>query len=285
MGRFTQLWSLDSSATGKKLPRNRCNNYVFQPHVSSFSCLKVTPQPAADSVLTLDMAPNAIDDMYNGCKDEMKTKVEKEFLPNEKNTNSQFKQAWEEAEQVYNTKWKRETVMAKEQFMAIYVYNFGKRQIYQEIKKAVQTQHCNYKTTFNYHSVTFFLTDALQNLNARGAEKGRCFVAYHRVDQYFSQNVLGKEIRFGYFTSTTLRGYSAKERKGSKSCFKIETCYGADISMFGNVDTEALIPPYEVFNVTGIRHRCQQPSLDCEVVYELKSTHALSNLNCALFRH
>lgn len=227
----------------------------------------------------MDMAPDAVDDMYDGCKDQMKTKVEKEFLPKEKSANGQFRQAWEEAEQVYNTEWKRETVMAKEHFMAIYVYNFGKRQICQDIKMAIQTQHCHYKTTFSYHSMTFFLTDALQNLNG----KGRCFLAYHRVDQYFSQSVLGKEIRFGYFTATTLRSYSTTEKRGNKSCFKIETCYGADISMFGNVNMEALIPPYEVFNVTGIKRRCQEPSLDCDVLYELKSTRTLSNLNCALF--
>lgn len=231
----------------------------------------------------MDMAPNAVDDMYNGCKDEMKSKVQNEFLPNETSTNSQFKQAWEEAEQVYNTKWKRETVLAKEQFMAMYVYNFGKKQICQDIKVALQTQHCNYKTSFSYHSMTFFLTDALQNLNAQGPDKGRCFTVYHRVDQYFSQSMLGKEIRFGYFTATTLRSYGSVAKEGTKSCFQIETCYGADISMFGNANREALIPPYEVFKVTGIKRRCQEPSLDCDVLYELKSTRTLSNLNCALF--
>ena len=231
----------------------------------------------------MDMAPNAVDDMFDGCKDKMKTKVEKEFLPKEKSRNSLFREAWEEAEQVYNTKWKRETVIAKEQFMAIYVYNFGKKQICQDIKMAIQTQHCNYTSTFSYHSMSYYLTDALQNLNAPGPDKGRCFIVYHRVDQYFSQNVLGKEIRFGYFTATSLRNYAAPPGKTSKSCFVIETCYGADISMFGNADKEVLIPPYEVFKVTAIKRRCQDPSLDCDVLYELKSTGTLSNLNCALF--
>lgn len=229
----------------------------------------------------MDMAPNAVDDMFSGCKERMKTRVEKEFLPTEKSSDSQFRQAWEEAEQVYDTKWKRETVMAKEQFMALYVYNFGKRQICQDIRRAIQTQHCNYTTAFSYHSMTFFLTDALQNLNAPGPDGGRCFTAFRRVDRYFSQSVLGKEVRFGYFTATSLRGYNAK--KSTKSCFQIQTCYGADISMFGNVDREALIPPYEVFNVTAVRRRCEQPGLGCDVLYELKSTRTLSNLNCALF--
>lgn len=235
----------------------------------------------------MDMAPNAVDDMFSGCKDQMKSRVEKEFLPTEKSSNNQFRQAWEEAEQVYNTKWKRETVMAKEQFMALYVYNFGKRQVCQDIRRAIQTQHCNYTTAFSYHSMTFFLTDALQNLNAPGPDGGRCFMAFRRVDRYFSQSVLGKEVRFSYFTATSLRGYNTKESTSksttSKSCFQIQTCYGADISMFGNVDSEALIPPYEVFNVTAIKRRCEQPSLGCDVLYELKSTRTLSNLNCALF--
>lgn len=250
--------------------------------------LKVSAEAATDPLVTtdteplvtMDMAPNAVDDMFDGCKEQMKTRVEKEFLPSEKSSNSRFRRAWEEAERVYNTKWKRETVMAKEQFMALYVYSFGKQQVCQDIRRAIQTQHCNYTTTFNYHSMTFFLTDALQSLNAPGPNRGRCFLVFHRVDRYFSQSVLGKEIRFGYFTATSLRGYS---NKGSKSCFRIQTCYGADISMFGNVKTEALIPPYEVFNVTAIKRRCEEPSLGCDVLYELTSTRTLSNLNCALF--
>lgn len=244
---------------------------------------KVSVEPGLDGLTRLDMAPNSVDDMFEGCKDQMKTVVHDEYLPNEKNANSKFRQAWNEAEEIYNANWKRNTTMGKEQFVAVYLYSFGRTDISNDINTAVKTQQSNYTTNFGYHTINFFLTDAVQSLNAQETDKERCFISYHRVDEYFSLNVLGKKIRFGSFTSATLRAYLRNNRRGNKSCFKISTCFGADISKFGKREAEALIPPYEVFNVTQVKRRCDEPRLECEVVYELKSTHTLSNLNCALF--
>lgn len=244
---------------------------------------KVSDEAGLDALTGLDMAPNSVDDMFEGCKDQMKTVVQNEYLPNEKNTNRKFRQAWNEAEEIYNASWKRNSTMGKEQFVAVYLYSFGRTDIYNDVNTAVKTQQSNYTTNFGFHTIHFFLTDAVQSLNAQETGKERCFTSYHRVDQYFSQNVLGKKIRFGSFTSATLRAYFRADRKGKKSCFRISTCFGADISKFGKREAQALIPPYEVFNVTQVKRRCDEPSLECEVVYELKSTHALSNLNCALF--
>lgn len=249
--------------------------------------LKVYAAPELKDVTALDMAPNSVDDMYNGCKVQMKTKVQTEYLPNEKNTNKKFKQAWDEAEQRYNTKWsKKGTRLGKELVVAIYVYSFGREDIYKDINTAVRTGQPTYKTTFGYHAVHFFLTDAIQTLNARKPEGERCLTVYRGVDLYFSQDVLQKEVRFGSFTSTTMRGFDIAKKFGEKSCFKIVTCYGADISMFsrfGEAEAEVLILPYEVFIVTEIKKRSEQKDLECEVVYKMKSTRTVSNLDCALF--
>ncbi|KAI4827639.1 hypothetical protein KUCAC02_031022 [Chaenocephalus aceratus] len=150
--------------------------------------------------------------------------------------------------------------------------------------KQFQTQKHEYKTTFRYHALHFFLTDALQTLNARKPVEERCLKVYRRSNRSFSQDVLNKVIRLGSFASSSGGWYPKAERFGDKSCFEIITCLGADISKLGESEREVLIPPYEAFKVTKIERRSAQKILPCEVVYKLETTNTpLSNLNCALF--
>ncbi|XP_044046838.1 ecto-ADP-ribosyltransferase 5-like isoform X2 [Siniperca chuatsi] len=231
--------------------------------------------------------------MYTGCKDKMEYRVKKEYLVNEKNKDTNFTLAWGEAEKYYNKKWRPKkgkrpsTSLGKEQIMAVYVYTLDKPNIYRDFNNAVRTQKYKYKTTFSYHTLHFFLTDALQTLNARKPEAERCLTGYRRVDRYFSQDVLNKEIRFGSFTSSSMGWYPNAKRFGDKSCFEMITCSGADISLYsklGESEREVLIPPYEVFKVTNIAKRSDQNKLPCEVVYKVKSTrNTLSKTNCTLF--
>ncbi|KAM9363648.1 NAD(P)(+)--arginine ADP-ribosyltransferase 2-like [Symphorus nematophorus] len=222
------------------------------------------------------MAPNSVDDMYHGCKDKMRSKVQK-YLWDEKNTDKNFNWAWHEAEK-YNP-----NTLGKEQAMAIYVYSLEKPNIYEDFNNAVRTQKFMYQTKFRYHALHFFLTDALQTLKAH--KKKRCLTGYRGVNKFFSQDVLNKEIRFGSFTSSSRAGYSVAKKFGDKSCFEIKTCFGADITSYSKFKNEAevLIPPYEVFKVKKIIKRSEHKNLPCEVVYRLRSTGVLSNLNCALF--
>lgn len=254
---------------------------------------QVSAALGSNSQIPLDMAPNAVDDMYSGCKEKMEYRVKKEYLLNEKNRDKNFTLAWSEAEKYYNKKWKRHkgkrpsSSLGKEQIMAIYVYSLDKPRVYADFNDAVRAQKSEYKTTFRYHSLHFFLTDALQSLNARKPEEEKCVKSYRRANSYFSQEFLNKPVRFGSFTSSSMGWYPSSGRFGDKSCFEIVTCFGADVSLYsklGEAEREALIPPYEVFKVTRVEKRSEQKSLPCEVVYRLKSLgKTLSNLNCALF--
>ncbi|XP_049428218.1 ecto-ADP-ribosyltransferase 5-like [Epinephelus fuscoguttatus] len=258
-----------------------------------FSTGMAMTKPGLNSCLQLDMAPNSVDDMYNGCKDNMKFKVQTEYLQNEKNRDRNFKQAWDEAEKYDTQKWKRRkgkrppNYLGKEQAVAIYAYTLDKPSIYSDFNNAVRTQRPEYSTTFRYHAFHFFLTDALQTLNTRKPQAERCLTGYRRVNSYFCQNVLNKVVRFGSFTSSSMGWYPNPVKFGDKSCFKIITCLGADVSLYsklGESEREVLIPPYEAFKVTKIERRSKQRDLPCEVVYTLESTRTpLSNLNCALF--
>ncbi|XP_070684429.1 NAD(P)(+)--arginine ADP-ribosyltransferase 1-like [Pempheris klunzingeri] len=265
---------------------------MLMTYGASVAITKNSADPGLNNQIPLDLAPNAIDDMYTGCNDKMEYRVKKEYLPNERNKDKNFTVAWSEAEKYYNKKWKRKmgkqpsTSLGKEKIMAIYVYSLDTPAVYLDFNNAVRTQKSKYKTTFRYHSLHFFLTDALQKLNARKPEAERCLTGYRRVNSYFRQDVLNKMIRFGSFTSTSMGWYPSTARFGDKSCFEIVTCSGADISLYsklGESEREALIPPYEVFKVTKIEKRSDQRSLPCEVVYKLKSTGKdLSTLNCVL---
>lgn len=222
----------------------------------------------------------------------MENKVKTTFLLNEKNQSRNFSLAWTEAEKYYNRKWrpkpgkKPSRTLTKEEIMAIYVYTLDRPKIYPEFNDAVRSQKSRYKTTFKYHALHFFLTSALQKLNALKPQTKRCLTSFRRVDRCFSQDVLNKRIRFGSFTSSSLGWYPPADRYGDVTCFEIFTCFGADISLyskFGESEREALIPPYEVFKATKMEESSVQKKLPCRVVYTLKSTgKVISTLNCAL---
>uniref|UniRef100_A0A3P9IKA7 NAD(P)(+)--arginine ADP-ribosyltransferase n=1 Tax=Oryzias latipes TaxID=8090 RepID=A0A3P9IKA7_ORYLA len=207
----------------------------------------------------LDLADNSVDDMYEGCEDKMSEKVEKEFLENEKNTNEIFRAAWNEAEK---QKMIAASYLNKPELLAIFAYTQTTKEIPPVLNKAVREQGPEYKTTFKYHSLHFFLTSAIKK-NVAKKEKndpGKCYTAYRRTNVYFTQDVSNKEMRFGHFASSSLHSLESSRSKkmanvfGEKSCFVIETCFGADISMyskFGAGEAEILIPPYEVFKVTN----------------------------------
>uniref|UniRef100_A0A8C9YY89 NAD(P)(+)--arginine ADP-ribosyltransferase n=1 Tax=Sander lucioperca TaxID=283035 RepID=A0A8C9YY89_SANLU len=174
-------------------------------------------------------------------------------------------------------------ILDKDQIVAIYYYIFGEDNAYLDFNDKVRTQGPQYKTEFGYHALHFLLTTAIQAL--RASKEDKCLTVYRRVNEYFSQDVQNKEIRFGSFTSASQGDYSKAERFGDKSCFKIITCMGADISNYSKFqnEREVLIPPYEVFKVVKIERSTMKQKLPCEVVYTVKHTRNDSKLNCAFF--
>ncbi|MEQ2176349.1 hypothetical protein GOODEAATRI_027066 [Goodea atripinnis] len=230
------------------------------------------------SSFPLDMAPNSVDDMYNGCEDQMNKIVT--LLLNREN-NGQFREAWLQAEQYYNMNWANTNILKKEEIMALYSYTLEDPPLYNEFNKAVRTQNRQYKTNqFKFHALHFLLTMALRSLKSKAKE---CITTYRRTKSKFKTDV-NKEIRFGAFTSSSVGSYPSTTF-GKESCFEISTCFGAEISRFSRFESEneVLIPPYEVFKITDIKKRSLKNwKLPCKVVYKLNSTrNPHSNLNCA----
>ena len=247
----------------------------------SIVSLQDSAECGLNNVIQLNMAPDSVDDMYDGCKVEMKSKVLNESLQNDENFKKAWELAWKQVEKEKENK--HSAALGMEQAMAINVYTRERPKVYRDFNNAVRTQKSQYKTTFKYHTLHFFLTDALQTLNVKNS---KCLTVYRRTNCSFSRDVVNKEIRFGSFTSSSLEDYLSRDTFGDKSCFEIVTCFGANImeySVLKGLEREVLIPPYEVFKVTAIKTRAEQKDLPCEVVYKVKSTGKTSNMNCAFF--
>ncbi|KAM9792682.1 ecto-ADP-ribosyltransferase 5-like [Neosynchiropus ocellatus] len=224
----------------------------------------------------LDLAPDSVDDMYNGCVPKME-KLAAEFLEKEQNENRDFKMAWDKAQQKFSPE-SGESDLETRQKMAVYAYTLDEPPLYADFNQAVRTARPSYRTTFQYHALHFYLTTAVQRLKR---EQGTgCRTVYRRVEFIYPRDVVKKRFRFGSFASSSMDDYLGEEF--GRTCFKIKTCFGANISKYSEIEEERelLIPPYEVFKVTAV---IKNPRRTCDVEYQVNSTGPPeSKLNCAL---
>ncbi|XP_020324192.2 ecto-ADP-ribosyltransferase 5-like [Oncorhynchus kisutch] len=214
----------------------------------------------------LDMAPDSVDDSYKGCEEKMLRKVHDYYLPKERGENKDFNQAWTTAEDHYTKKGK----LSKNYSLAIQVYVNATSNFYKSFNAATRTQKESYKTAFKYHSLHFFLANALRMLNKN---KNRTFQTFRGSKDSF-EGVQYDEMQFGQFKSSSLDKKITKHF-GNRSCFEIATYLGAPLGEYASQmahEKEVLIPPYEVFKITEVLKRTDRKDLWCDVVYKLEST-------------
>ncbi|KAM9462901.1 GPI-linked NAD(P)(+)--arginine ADP-ribosyltransferase 1-like [Clarias gariepinus] len=232
--------------------------------IISVVCYAEKKSWTSDPVFKLDLAPDSVDDQFTGCENKMCRLITQKILPNELNSNKKFKNVWSKFKNIKNY-FKR----------AIKVYTSN--DIYLEFNVAVRSGRKSYISNFNYKAFHFFLTRALQVYRVN-----KCTNVFRRTKVLFDKNVLNKEVRLGGFASTSLK--SNKIQFGNRSCFKIKTCYGANIasmSVFPK-EEEVLIPPFEKFKITSIN--TGKNEMNCTVLYTLQSTGKLSYMNCKLLK-
>ncbi|XP_059121590.1 T-cell ecto-ADP-ribosyltransferase 2-like [Peromyscus eremicus] len=195
----------------------------------------------------LDMAPNAFDDQYEGCVEDMERKAP-QLLQEDFNMNGQLKLEWEKAEQ----RWKeiKNTTSTPKGFQdshgtALVAYTGN---IHEDFNRAVREFKKN-PGDFHYKAFHYYLTRALQLLSNQS-----CHSVYRGTRNKFHYS--GEDsVRFGQFASSSLVERVALGGFGGASgtLFTIRTCLGADISEFSYYpkQEEVLIPGYEVYhNVT-----------------------------------
>ncbi|XP_026095731.1 NAD(P)(+)--arginine ADP-ribosyltransferase 1-like [Carassius auratus] len=230
----------------------------------------------------LDMALNSVDDQYEKCTKQMANLLENKYLKQEKsNPETGFGNAWKLAENNHKPPGEN---LKKNHLIAIYVYTNSKTSdVYKKFNAADRKGKKEYENkTYKWYSLHFLLTEAVQILKKT---QNTCYDTYRRTNVEFDKNVLNKEVRFGSFTSSSKNSKSTSDY-GSKSCFEIHTCQGANITKYSMIseEEEVLIPPYEMFKVTAVKRRTDEPKLWCETFYVLKSIGTKSYLNCALVK-
>lgn len=231
------------------------------------------------SVIPLSMVEDSIDDMYLGCHTAMMKTVKGKYLDEEK-CMKPYADAWNDAKKCAKEKLKHkeDAALTAEHLQAICIYTADK--VYTVFNNAVRTERSNYISSFQFHSLHFLLTSAIQILNSNYY----CHTSYRRTKNRFTGTV-NQIIRFGFFASSSYR--TDLRDFGSETCFKIKTCSGAFLkkySFYDDAEAEVLIPPYEMFKITEIIDGPVkiQGLNDCKVVYVLESAGAKSNLNCKL---
>ncbi|XP_068583594.1 ecto-ADP-ribosyltransferase 4-like [Cebidichthys violaceus] len=233
--------------------------------------------PVDAKEIQLDLVEDSVDDRYLGCNEAMMKIIKDSYLEKEK---KYFK--WDRIEKKADKKFEERDNkdLTKEHIQAICLYTSP--HVYKEFNEAVRTQKSKYVSSFEYHSLHYLLTSAIQIL------RDPCQTTYRRVSIEFTGEVK-KIIRFGSFASSSSR--PDVKKYGSKTCFEINTCYAARLNKYSFVydydqnkdpDEEVLIPPYEVFKITKkMKGPVKSKGLeDCEVLFVLDSAGVQSNLNC-----
>ncbi|EGW15070.1 T-cell ecto-ADP-ribosyltransferase 1 [Cricetulus griseus] len=240
---------------------------------------QVTKNPTSSFQVTglaessnLDMAPNAFDDQYEGCVQEMEKKAPL-LLQEDFNMNKDLKVEWEKAEK----KWKE--IKNKMNYpkgfsdyhgTAVVVYTGN--HIYDKFNGALREFKKN-SSNFHYKAFHYYLTRALQLLNNKN-----CYTVYRGTRNKFSYAGKGS-VRFGQFASSSFDKKVALDIFGtSGTLFTIKTCLGVNITGFSyySYEKEVLIPVYEVFNKVTVT-----PSGKANVNIFLNSPQrGKSNFNC-----
>ncbi|XP_036403189.1 GPI-linked NAD(P)(+)--arginine ADP-ribosyltransferase 1-like [Megalops cyprinoides] len=230
------------------------------------------------AIAILDMAPNSVDDCYQTCTEKMFRDVRKKYLKNDFNANPEFQTLWQQTKQTLE---KNTDFLKEEHLIALKMYTGSS--IYAQFNAATRNGASKYKGNFPYKSLYFLLSDAVRRIKENDIlinRANRCLTTYRGISLPFKDASVGSEVRFGSFTSSSKNEMTA-QAFGKTTCFKIETCLGAEIRSYSVYpgEDEVLIPPYEKFKVID-----KSKNKGCDVVYRLKSTGMQCNLLCSLFK-
>ncbi|XP_052616149.1 T-cell ecto-ADP-ribosyltransferase 2-like [Peromyscus californicus insignis] len=236
------------------------------PHATSHAVTGLT------EASNLDMAPNAFDDQYEGCVEDMERKAP-QLLQEDFNMNGDLKLEWEKAEQ----RWKeiKNTTSTPEGFqdfhgMALVAYTGN---IHEGFNRAVREFKKN-PLNFHYKAFHYYLTRALQLLSNQ-----TCYSVYRGTKNKFHYRGDGS-VRFGQFASSTSAWKIAVSTFLSEhgTLFNIKTCLGVDIKAFSFFpqEEEVLIPVYEVYHKVTVT----QNAKGSDIIFLGSPKRKKSNFNC-----
>ncbi|XP_037119264.1 T-cell ecto-ADP-ribosyltransferase 1 isoform X2 [Syngnathus acus] len=197
------------------------------------------------AVKQLDMAPNAVDLLYEGCRDDtMEKLIRSDVLQQELSQDVGFSTAWSD---------KCSMLLpggTKEHTSALLAFINGNHAFKKAFDDAVETMGVNastYEEHFHYKSLHFLLTDAMSLVRQK-----RCKNVY-RVSETEYKVEKGVRVRFGRFT-TVQTDLSIKEDVDGGVYFNITTCFYISLEGFCKLTEDvAILSPTEEFTVEDVK--------------------------------
>uniref|UniRef100_A0A8C3R648 NAD(P)(+)--arginine ADP-ribosyltransferase n=1 Tax=Cyanoderma ruficeps TaxID=181631 RepID=A0A8C3R648_9PASS len=232
----------------------------------------------AIEVIPLDMAWESFDDQYLDCGPAM-TAALLALHSSEFQQNPLFAQVWVKAVAKWQSQGSHVSPLSSPA-QAIAVVAYSSKDVYKEFNTAVREAGRSlqeYRDNFHFKAFHFLLTQALGTL--RHAQNAQCRHVFRGVRDVQFEARQNQTIRFGQFTSTSLRKDIA-QKYGTDTIFQVYTCHGVDILNFSfyRSNHEVLIPPYETFQVTEVTREGNKPLI------QLRSTGMYSKYNCEWLR-
>lgn len=232
------------------------------------------------NVKLLDMAPDAVDDLYDGCRQEAMEKfINSGLLKQELNTSVEFQRAWSATPHCS----KLIPGGTKDHTAALLTYASANDDFTKSFDDAVGTMGGNvstYENHFHFKSLHFLLMDSMLLLKPK-----KCKTLYFIHEEFTAKE--GSKVRFGSFTKVH-SSYSELKKMDDwdgQVIFNITTCFfvnlGADIC---SEDKDmALISPVEVFTVEKVSKMTDDINESEYTMIVLNHSALNSTRNCYIF--
>lgn len=204
----------------------------------------------AGSEKLLDMAPDAVDYMYDGCRKEaMETFIRLGLLKKELN-----KTEGSQRPQSANISCSKLIPGGtKEHTDALLAYADGDKDFTKRFDEAVNTKGGNvstYENDFHFKFFHFLLMDSMSLPNP----KEKCKIVYFLTDKYTAQK--GSKVRFGKFTKVHSSYSAAQEMPDwdGQVIFNITSCFFVNLGddICSDDHGMVLLSPAEVFTVEAV---------------------------------
>ncbi|KAM9315340.1 ecto-ADP-ribosyltransferase 3 [Pholidichthys leucotaenia] len=198
----------------------------------------------------LDMAPDVIDDIYEGCREQAMEKfIRSGLLSQELNTSKAFMKAWTSNPQCHITI----PGATKEHTAALSAYYNGDETFITTFSDAVQTMGVNvsiYENQFHFKSLHFLLMDSIKL-----QQPIKCKTVYVLQDKPKAPTS-GSQVRFGSFTlaNSDFEDLKSLEDLDGQVLLKINSCFFANLGehICSNDKNAVLLSPAEVFTVDEV---------------------------------
>lgn len=222
----------------------------------------------------LDMARNAVDERYIGCRDQAYKKfISDGLLKEELDRNADFRTAW-------NTQGCQSVSgQSKEHLVALHVSDSDDDFI-NKFNKAVKKLGADAKTyneQFHFKSLHFLLMDSMMEQRPQD-----CKVVYAAVDDYTATK--GSMVRFGQFIKaiSSFKNLTKMMDLSEIVILNITSCFFAklDANVCSSEDS-VLVSPAEEFTVVDVAYIKNDDS-DYQMLI-LKHSKLFSNHNCYIF--